>query len=188
MTPDPTPAGTTNGWLNWLVCTSCWLVIWTTTGFTRWVTVRTAVRRLSDDGAAATGLGTAEDATTAGLGRPMSLDSGDAADAVVGAAPVPAVAVVTGGGVALDGWVALEQAMLIGSSRELFFTAPPGCRMWWSLKNWASPIRPYASGAADTSSSRGGTSRRTSLPGVPRKITDDQVEAVTDQNAGVYPA
>ena len=117
MTPDPTPAGTTNGWLNWLVCTSCWLVIWTTAGFTRWVTVRTAVRRLSDDGAAATGLGTAEDATTAGLGATNEFGLRvTAADAVVGAAPVPAVAVVTGGGVALDGWVALEQAMLIGSN------------------------------------------------------------------------
>src|SRR5450631_1015928 len=45
MKPEPTPAGTTNGWLNCLVCTCCWLVIWTTAGRTSWLTERMAVTR-----------------------------------------------------------------------------------------------------------------------------------------------
>src|SRR5437868_11487708 len=99
MTPDPTPAGTTNGWLNWLVWTSCWLVIWTTAGLTCWLTVRTAVSRLSDDGADATGLGAVGDRTAATLGATNAVGLRvTAADTEVVAAPVAAVAVagVTG--------------------------------------------------------------------------------------------
>src|SRR5512133_2589602 len=42
MTPEPTPAGTLNGWLNCEYCI-CWLVICTTAGLTRDATSRTAV-------------------------------------------------------------------------------------------------------------------------------------------------
>ena len=115
MTPDPTPAGTTNGWLNWLVCTSCWLVIWTTA----------RLYPLGDRADGSQKIVRRRRSCAPGWALPRTLRPGwatnelglrvTAADAVVGAAPVPAVAVVTGGGVALDGWVALEQAMLIGS-------------------------------------------------------------------------
>src|SRR5438105_2582435 len=127
MTPDPTPAGTTNGWLNWLVWTSCWLVIWTTAGLTCWLTVRTAVSRLSDDGAAAIGLSAAGDATVAGLGTTNAVGLRvTAADAEVGSTPVAAVAVAVGAGagVAPDGGVALEQAALIGSKSAAHNDSP----------------------------------------------------------------
>src|SRR5581483_9163498 len=48
MTPEPTPAGTVKGRLNWSTCV-CSLVIWTTAGLTRCTTARTAAEKSPGD-------------------------------------------------------------------------------------------------------------------------------------------